>query len=911
MLRLISIPLVLSLGCDGRPSGRTPLDEPELASLALSPPSIELAVAERASLSAIGTYTDGSTKDLSTEVSWRSSDLYVATVSGGMVAGVAAGMTTIEVKHGTLSASAPVVVVTSPIVSIAIDPAAVDLEVGETASLVATAMTGDGATMDVTAGVSWSSSDATVVEVEGGVVTARAPGSATIAAKSAEGVEGTATVSVATPPPSAIVVSPSGVSLPIGETQAFTARADLADGSSTDVTALVAWESSSLDVATVDASGVATAIADGFTSITAVHPSGVRGSVSVRVTEAAIVSIDLSPASATIGLGASRQLTAEALYTDGSRRDVTSVLTWETSDANVATVGRAGGAQGLVEGVGPGSATISGVHASGIGGSAAITVTPAALESILVIPNASTLPLGSTLQLTAYGLYSDRSSRDLSATAVFTSSDVAIAVVDAAGFVTTVGQGTVRLIARDPATGISSEDASQSASLQVTPPALVSIAVSPSTYNMVTGTTQQFVATGRFSNGTTQALASVSWSSSSPAVTIAASGLATAVANGTATIVATDPASGISSADTNESAQVTVADTSLVSIAVTPTSTAVPVGADVQFRAIGTYANAATADLTASVTWVSSSPAMVRPQARGMFTTMAAGSVTVSAVDAASGISSDMSGQSASVAVMGGMNLGALRVTPSTAMIDVGDSTQLHAIGVFTGGATFDVTNAVSWSSSGGGVASVGNVEGSRGLVTGLAAGVVTISAVHGATGVASNPSAQITVDLGIVTLAATYPGPTVEIDATAAYGVSVGSVTFTGFDASAVVTNVSVTINFLKTDGSCATPASGNAYHSETSFRLQSPAGTQVILASPGTWSGGTAISPVAVTFDEAAASAPSGTPVSGTFLPNGGSLGTFDGTSPSGTWILQAGDAAGGDPLCVQSYTISITAQ
>jgi hypothetical protein len=164
-----------------------------------------------------------------------------------------------------------------------------------------------------------------------------------------------------------------------------------------------------------------------------------------------------------------------------------------------------------------------------------------------------------------------------------------------------------------------------------------------------------------------------------------------------------------------------------------------------------------------------------------------------------------------------------------------------------------------------------------------------------------------------IVTVSGSWNGPTVSIDATANFAINVGSVTFNAaqFPAGALVSDVNIAINFLKTDGTCASPATGSAFHNETNFRLQGPTGVQVVLAPPGTWSGGTVTPPVTVTFDQQAAAVPSGIPVSGSFLPTPDTLNTFNGTNPTGVWILQAGDSAGGDPLCVNNYTITVTAQ
>ena len=77
----------------------------------------------------------------------------------------------------------------------------------------------------------------------------------------------------------------------------------------------------------------------------------------------------------------------------------------------------------------------------------------------------------------------------------------------------------------------------------LTPPNLVSIAVTPETSTLSPGTTQQFIATGTFSDSSTQVLQSVTWSSSSEVIATISNdatnhGTALAVAAGNSTITA-------------------------------------------------------------------------------------------------------------------------------------------------------------------------------------------------------------------------------------------------------------------------------------------------------------------------------------------------------------------------------------
>ena len=141
---------------------------------------------------------------------------------------------------------------------------------------------------------------------------------------------------------------------------------------------------------------------------------------------------------------------------------------------------------------------------------------------------------------------------------------------------------------------------------------------------------------------------------------------------------------------------------------------------------------------------------------------------------------------------------------------------------------------------------------------------------------------------------------------------VGLSGVTFTAadFPVGSVITDVDVSIAWFKTDGSCTTPLSGNAFHSETNFRIDLAGGSTVVLAQPGTWTATTPTGPITTGFDQSAGAIPSGTPASGTFLPNNGNLDTFDGASALGTFTLRPGDTGSGDPLCVDSYSVTVTA-
>src|SRR5258706_8227959 len=132
---------------------------------------------------------------------------------------------------------------------------------------------------------------------------------------------------------------------------------------------------------------------------------------------------------------------------------------------------------------------------------------------------------------------------------------------------------------------------------------LKTIAVTPATASIAPGATQQFRATGAYSDGSSSDItAQVTWSSGTASVaTIGAStGLATGVTQGSSVITAT--LSGVSGTATLNVA-------SLLSIAVTPNPASVGLGGTVQLTATGTFSDTTTANISSQVTWNSATMA--------------------------------------------------------------------------------------------------------------------------------------------------------------------------------------------------------------------------------------------------------------------------------------------------------------
>ncbi len=262
--------------------------------------------------------------------------------------------------------------------TVTVSPATAELDVGETVQLTAVVRDQNSNVM-AGASVTWMSGAGTVATVNAsGLVTGVAGGTATITARSgsAQGTAQITVVSVTAPVVSVEVSSPAepialGEPLQLGE--ALQLSVEALDENGRPIPGVeFSWESSNTSVATVDATGLVTAVAAGTATITA-SAGDVQATVEITVVSATqpVVSVEVSPSAETITLGGMLQLSAAAFDENGQAVSGAE-FSWESSNASVATVD----ATGLVTAVAAGTATIT-ASVGGARGTAEITVADA------------------------------------------------------------------------------------------------------------------------------------------------------------------------------------------------------------------------------------------------------------------------------------------------------------------------------------------------------------------------------------------------------------------------------------------------------------------------------------------------------------------------------------------------------
>ena len=256
--------------------------------LALAPAAI--AVGQKSQATAV--LKDASNNTLSgREVVVHSGAPTIATVdAAGVITGVAAGSAWIIANSEGMAGSVEITVsaaagsTPAAVSTVAVSLTAASLTVGQNST--ASAVTKDGAGTVLTGRtVSWSSSNAAVASVNAstGIVTAVAPGTANIIGTS-EGKTGQVAVTVSAVPVGTVSASVASGSLTIGQTTQ--ASAVVRDANNTVMSgAAISWSSSNTAAATVNASGVVTAVAAGSANIVATS-GGKAGQVAVTVAAA-------------------------------------------------------------------------------------------------------------------------------------------------------------------------------------------------------------------------------------------------------------------------------------------------------------------------------------------------------------------------------------------------------------------------------------------------------------------------------------------------------------------------------------------------------------------------------------------------------------------------------------------------
>ena len=618
-------------------------------------------------------------------VTWSSSDENIATVTGGIVTGVAVGTVTItatSTKDNTKSDIYSIEVKPIKVTGITVAPATQSLSVGGTVQLSATVSPANAT--DKT--YEWSSDDETVATVDAdGLVTALKIGTCTIKATAKDGsaVVGSCAITVAATQVTSISVLPESATIKVGATQQLTAS--VLPNDATDKT--YTWSSTATDVATVSADGLVTAIKAGSATIkaTANDGSGVVGECAVTVENIMPTAITMATSLGfTVGDDAK---TLTPTFTPANTTDQT--VTWTSSDEAVATV-----VNGVVTPIGEGTCTVTATSNADNSVKAvcnvSVVASTVAVESVS-LPATQDVYFGKTATLTATVTPDDATNKAVS----WKSSDAETVSVDANGVVTgnKIGSATIT---------VTTEDGGKTATCVVTVSHkhIESIDISQSTLALtLASAATQLTATYSPDDATDTEL---TWTVDKPEIaTVSSTGVVTPVAEGTAIVT-------VANGSVSATCTVTVSAVEITAVTLDLSTLTFTMGDATQTLTATVEPENATVK---TVTWSSDNPS-VATVTNGVVTPVGVGTCTITAT---AGAKSDVCNVTVNPKAVTGITL-----DKSTLEISVNGSAVLTPTVEPS-----DATNkTVIWHSAGESIATVTN-----GIVTGVAAGVTTITA--------------------------------------------------------------------------------------------------------------------------------------------------------------------------------------
>ena len=369
---------------------RTPV-----ASVVVLPERVSAGKGSTTKLTAVA-YDAGQNVLPSRGMTWTTSNASVATVDGdGLVTAKEKGTATITATAEGKSDASEFTVAPGAVSKVSVTPNPVAMVSGDKQTLAVSAQDASGTVLTVH-NVVWASSNTQVATVSDGELTAQGGGTASITA-TVDGVSGSTSVTVTRPPVGLVSVAPATIT--VGQKLRLTATVtDTRGNVVTDRE--VTWSVPNNSIASINAStGEVTGVAPGSVTVTATS-EGKSGSALVTVGLVPVATVTISPSSRSIEQNATTSFTATTKDAGGSTLSGRTV-TWQTSNAAVASLSATSGSSVTITGGLTGTATITATSEAGTPGTATVTVTAGTVSKVRLTLSPSTIKEGNTATATA------------------------------------------------------------------------------------------------------------------------------------------------------------------------------------------------------------------------------------------------------------------------------------------------------------------------------------------------------------------------------------------------------------------------------------------------------------------------------------------------------------------------------
>jgi uncharacterized protein YjdB len=601
----------------------------------------------------IATYPDGSFADVADKATWTTDKDTVADVINGTITAYGVGTATLTANYGTKTTTIKVDVDNA--IKLDLDKQSLFLKKDGTTQLKLTATYPDGSVEDVTNRADWSSDDDTIVHASKGLLIAVSTGNTTVSAKFGGK---TINVDVDVEVPHQLFTDEL-LSMQTGKTKQLTLMATYADGTNVDVTDRAVWTVDNETVALVN-KGKVTAYKAGEAIVTAT----LGGKITKTKVEVDIPNIlNSSHKNVNIQIGDSNQITLTAVYKDGTTTDVTSKADWSSSSKDIADVN-----SGYVLGVATGTATITAKYGTR---STIIYVSVGVLKSLTVDQEKLVLKKGNSTSLKATAVYTDGTTKDVTADINWMSSNDKVVSVDA-GNVKAVASGETSITAQLDGKTITVSvqvDIASDLTANVTS-VIIDLNETPS----IVLTATDFLGGARIVTNDAE------WKTSNSAVVQVSKGVLTPITRGKSTITATYG---------GKSVNIPVEIGVILTLEADTTFISTKSGQQVQVKLKATLSDGRTEDVTNNAIWKVQSYKL-GSVSNGLFTASRSGKTSITASFGSKTVSIPVE-----IDTLKYLKTDVVRVN-----LKEGDTAQVQALATLIDGSEDDVTKPALWSSS-------------------------------------------------------------------------------------------------------------------------------------------------------------------------------------------------------------------
>lgn len=702
---------------------------------------------------AFATFPNGLQLDVTSQLTWQSTNTTVASISqtdnGVKVKGLTEGAVSISANYQNKSIYSQLNVVNSTLETLIIAPATTVLPKGTTKQYSAFLTTNSGDVIDVTTQVAWQVANNAIANIDDeALLSALNTGSTQIRATlvyNAKTLNASASLTVSNAQLNSIAITPVNGVFPVGKIGGYHAMGNFSDGSVIDITRVSTWTIANSNVAQIIPTGFfagdTIALAAGKTTVSATF-NNMTASTSLEITNAEIVNVSISPEEVTSPLGTKVAYSAYARYSDGSKQDITQLATWTSSNPKIVAIEFSRALSGVANSLAVGKTDVS-VSFAGLNKSTSHTVSEAVIESLQIIPLNSNVPVGAEGQFTAIAHYSDKSTADVTQSANWQVDNYSVAAVIPNG----AGAGYAKAL-KEGTTQLSVKFAEQTASTLITVSAatLESISLTPAIAETPAGTTIQYQLFGIYSDGTTHNLSTFAdyQTSDNTLVTINSDGLATAHQYNEKPVIILASYNGL---QTKSKLKVTAG--LLDRIEVTPASQSIAIGHKGKLQARAFYSDNTSLDITPQATWSVNDgdiASVDNTQAdSGTVLGLSEGTVTVTANFAGKTATNKTNVTSAV--------LESVTISPIKSTLVAGLSKQYTLIAQFSDHTNVDVTELSTWQSSDTNIAAIDTI----GLVQSYKEGNVSITGSY--QGLSSSANLSV-LDILLTSLQVTPENP-------------------------------------------------------------------------------------------------------------------------------------------------------